>query len=233
MSPVPQPPHPAPSRVGLTDSVQASLIAAFAGATAEDEPYRHWLVYRVFPDGFSQVLRNLPFEAPALGGLSGKRELHNDQRHYFDAANAARFDACAAVAAAFQSAEVTAAIAAATGADLAGSYVRLEYAQDTDGFWLEPHTDLGVKLFTMLIYLPEPAGQADLGTDLYRDQATWARRTPYDDNSALVFVPGSDTWHGLDPRTIHGVRRSVIMNYVTDQWRAREQLAYPDIPVRV
>jgi hypothetical protein len=28
------------------------------------------------------------------------------------------------------------------------------------------------------------------------------------------------------------VRKSVIMNYVTDDWRAREQLAYPATPVR-
>ena len=44
--------------------------------------------------------------------------------------------------------------------------MRLEYAQDTDGFWLEPHTDLGVKLFTMLIYLPDSGEQNDLGTDI-------------------------------------------------------------------
>jgi hypothetical protein len=47
-----------------------------------------------------------------------------------------------------------------------------------------------------------------------------------------VFVPGADTWHGLARRTIEGVRRSIIMNYVTDDWRAREQLAYPTTPVR-
>jgi hypothetical protein len=30
---------------------------------------------------------------------------------------------------------------------------RVEYAQDVDGFWLEPHTGLGVKTFTTLLYL--------------------------------------------------------------------------------
>jgi hypothetical protein len=45
-------------------------------------------------------------------------------------------------------------------------------------------------------------------------------------------VPGHDTWHGLERRAIHGVRKSVIMNYVTDEWRARDQLAYPSLPVR-
>ena len=220
------------SRHDLTLAVQATLVGAFARAAAQAAPYRHWLAEGVFPPGVTDALRGLPFSTPDLGGVSGKRELHNDQRHYFDAANMARFDACAAVADAFQSRAVTDAVTANTGADLSGSYVRLEYAQDTDGFWLEPHTDLGVKRFTMLIYLADGAGQADLGTDIYADHDTWAKTTPFVDNTALVFVPANNTWHGLARRPIAGVRRSVIMNYVTSDWRAREQLAYPTTPVR-
>jgi len=220
------------SRDELTTTVQASLMVAFATARAESAPYRHWMVNGVFPAGMSATLGRLPFPSPDLHGVSGKRELHNDQRHYFDAANMARFPVCGAVADAFQSSSVVRAIERATGARLSGAYVRLEYAQDTDGFWLEPHTDLGVKRFTMLIYLAGASDQGDLGTDLFADPATWARRTPFVDNSALVFVPGKDTWHGMTRRPIIGVRRTVIMNYVTDEWRAREQLAYPATPVR-
>ncbi len=220
------------TRQTLTSAVQASLIAAFAGAGRDDAPYRHWMLENVFPAGLTDELRHLPFPLPDLHGVSGKRELHNDQRHYFDAANNARFDACAAVADAFQSRAVVEAIEAATGADLSASYVRLEYAQDTDGFWLEPHTDLGVKRFTMLIYLTDSEGQEDLGTDIYADHETWAARPPFLDNTALVFVPGSNTWHGLARRPIAGIRKSVIMNYVTDAWIARDQLAYPALPVR-
>jgi hypothetical protein len=220
------------ARPDLSLAVRASLAEAFARARGESFPYRHWMVSGVFPGAVAADLRRLPFPMPQLCGVSGKRELHNDQRHYFDAANNGRFPVCAAVADAFQSARVVRAIQAATGANLAGSYVRLEYAQDTDGFWLEPHTDLGVKLFTMLIYLPDSAEQADLGTDLFLDPKTWAKREPFEDNTALVFVPGSDTWHGLSRRPIPGVRKSVIMNYVTDDWRAREQLAYPTTAVR-
>jgi hypothetical protein len=214
------------------DAVADSLIAAFARAPAEEAPYRHWTVTDVFPRGLTDVLRRLPYAAPDLAGVSGKRELHNDQRHYFDAATNARFADCRAVADAFQSLEVVEAIEAATGADLSDSYVRLEYAQDTDGFWLQPHTDLGVKRFTMLIYLAADDSQADLGTDIYSDAKTWAKRSAFVDNTALVFVPGGNTWHGLEPRLIRGVRKSVIMNYVTDAWRERGQLAYPHTPVR-
>jgi hypothetical protein len=220
-------------RAELAQAVGTQLVTAFAQATHSSDPYSHWRVDEVFPAGLPQVLRGLSFPAPRIGGVSGKRECHNDQRHYFNAANNARFEVCGAVAEAFQSSCVVRAIEAATGVCLSGAYVRLEYAQDVDGFWLEPHTDLGVKRFTMLIYLAEEGQPVDLGTDLYRGPGTWAKRAPFVDNTALVFVPGADTWHGLERRPIPGVRRSVIMNYVTDEWQARDQLAYPATPVRV
>jgi len=216
----------------LTDRVTASLIAAFASARPLEDPFRHWIVSDVFPAGVVTALDALPMEAAGVGGISGKRELHNDTRRYFDAATNAGFPACAAVAAAFQSREVAKAIEVATGARLAGSFVRLEYAQDVNGFWLEPHTDLGVKTFTMLIYLRPAEGQETLGTDLYKGPGDWAKRIPFTANSAVVFVPAGSTWHGMERREISGVRKSVIMNYVTDDWRAREQLAYPTTPVR-
>ena len=47
----------------------------------------------------------------------------------------------------------------------------------------------------------------------------------------MIFVPADNTWHGFEPREIPGVRQSLILNYVTPEWRAREQLAFPDQPV--
>jgi hypothetical protein len=221
-----------PSLADLTAAVTAQLVASLAARRRFDHPYRHWMVADVFPAAVAAALRALPFPKVHLHGVSGKRELHNDERHDFDAANNARFAECAAVSAASQSPPVVAAIEANTGADLSRSFVRLEYAQDADGFWLEPHTDLGVKRFTMLIYLADGAGQDDLGTDIYADHETWSKRTAFTDNTALIFVPGDNTWHGLARRPIGGVRKSVIMNYVTADWRARDQLAYPTTPVR-
>jgi hypothetical protein len=84
----------------------------------------------------------------------------------------------------------------------------------------------------MLIYLADGASQAELGPDIYADPDTWAKCSEFIDNSALVFVPAENTWHGLERRPIPGVRTSVIMNYVTDAWRERGQLAYPATPVR-
>ena len=109
--------------------------------------------------------------------------------------------------------------------------MRIEYAQDTEGFWLKPHTDIGVKKFTMLIYMSDDPRHADLGTDIYSDEATHVGRSPFAPNSAMIFVPSDRSWHGFEPRPILGVRRSLIVNYVTDAWRAREQLAFPAEPV--
>ena len=66
---------------------------------------------------------------------------------------------------------------------------------------------------------------------IYADEQTWHSRAPFRWNTALVFVPGANTYHGFERREIPRVRRSVIINYVTQDWRAREQLAYPDQPV--
>ena len=212
-------------------AAKAKLAASLHAAPRTETPYRHWDLSNIFGAETVAELNSLPFPAPDLGGVSGARELHNNTRRYFDADNIAAFPVCRTIAETFQDAETVAMIEQVTGAKLDGCYLRIEYAQDVDGFWLAPHTDLGVKKLTMLYYLGDE-DQADLGTDIFVDADTWAKRSTFNADSALVFVPSNNTWHGFAARPIHGVRKSVIINYVTDEWRAREQLAYPEAPVR-
>jgi hypothetical protein len=223
-------PDPRPAESPL--AVKAGISRSLRTAERFETPYRHWLLRDLFDGAIAETLSALPFPAPELDGVSGARELHNDTRRYFDQGNIAAFPACRDVADAFQDPETIALFEAATGADLGGTCLRIEYAQDLAGFWLKPHTDLGVKKLTLLCYLAEPRGQDDLGTDIYRDAETWAKRSPFERGMALLFVPSDHTWHGFEPRDFAGVRKSVIINYVTSEWRAREQLAYPDTPVR-
>ncbi|MDE2487068.1 MAG: 2OG-Fe(II) oxygenase [Alphaproteobacteria bacterium] len=210
--------------------VEETLLKSLAAAEQREAPYRNWRLSNVFPDATAKALAELPIHAVDLAGVSGKRELHNDQRSYFAGEVLDKFPAARSVAEALQSEQVTSAIMAATGARLGGCYLRVEYAVDVSGFWLEPHTDLGVKTFTMLYYLGQD-GQEDLGTDLYASHETWAERAPFDWNTAFIFVPSDNTWHGFEPRKIRTPRRSIIINYVTDEWRARDQLAFPSTPV--
>ena len=222
----------APSAISAA-AVSDTLLASFAAARGADQPYRHWLLDNCLSPAMVDAALALPFPAPALGGVSGRREVHNATRRYFDVENRAKFPVAAALAEALQSDTVTRAVAKTFGAKLDGTYLRIEYAQDTDGFWLEPHTDLGVKLFTLLLALPDGRRQAGLGTDLYNPDRSWAKRLPFAWNAGLVFRPAEDTWHGFERRPIAGVRRSLIVNYVTPQWRDRDQLAFPDEPIAV
>jgi hypothetical protein len=221
-----------------TLSAAAERVAeSFAVAVAErrifDAPYRYYLVEDVFPADVAEELAHLPFAPPVLNGVSGKRELHNDQRCYFDVEGAVRFPVMRGVAEALQSTRIVRLVADAFAAPIDDTFLRLEYAQDVDGFWLQPHTDLGVKKFTCLIYLSEGPGHETLGTDIYESPERHFGVSPFKRGAAMIFVPGDATWHGFEKRPIEGVRRSVILNYVTHEWRAREQLSYPDRAVRV
>lgn len=214
-----------------TEEVIQSLLASFDKGDQREAPYRHWHISDCLPTDILDDIIDLPFEAPDLGGLSGKRELHNATRTYFDVENQTKFPCCAKFSEAFQHKRVTDAVEQRFGTNLDGTYLRIEYAQDTGGFWLEPHSDLGVKNFTMLLYLSKDEAHKDLGTDIYDAEKKHVARSPFVPGSALVFVPADDTFHGFEPRTIEGVRKSLIINYVTDEWRAREQLAFPDVPI--
>ena len=220
--------------IGAMDSatsVSKTLRASFATAVATHEPYTYWTARDLLPADIARDICQLPFAAPNLGGVSGKREKHNATRTYFDAANRAAFDVVDATAHAFQSRDVTQVIESTFSTDLTGSFLRIEYAQDVDGFWLQPHSDLGVKLFTLLLYLSDDPAHENLGTDIYDADKSFFARMPFKPNQAMVFVPSDDTFHGFEQRTITGVRRSLIVNYVTDEWLARAQLAFPDTPI--
>lgn len=209
------------------DRVYGSFIGALATAERFEEPYRHWILRGLLPEDILAELRSLNFPAPDLRGLSGKREFHNDQRHYVNQANMARFPSMAAIGRAFQAPRMIRAIEDFFAADLEGTFLRIEYAQDVTGFWLEPHTDLGVKRLTVLLYISDEPGQNALGTDVYAADKSWAKRTPFAPNVAMAFVP-SNTYHGFEKREIAGIRKSLILNYVTTDWRDREQLAFPE-----
>jgi hypothetical protein len=218
-------------KASTASDVVRSFIRSVDNGKKSDRPYTNWLIAKCFPDEVVDEILALPFEAPSLDGLSGKRELHNNTRKYFDVENRKRYPVVKAVAEAFQDKRVTNHIETMFGTNLDGTYLRIEFAQDIDGFWLEPHTDLGVKVFTMLLYLSKDPSHADLGTDIYDINKKQVARSAFVSNSAMVFVPSNNTYHGFERRPIKGVRTSLIINYVTNEWLAREQLSFPEAPI--
>ena len=208
-----------------------SFLRALEGAREDEWPFRHWVLHGVLDAETLVGLKEWPHAAPEVSYTLGRREENNPTRRYVDADAIECYRPAKALAEAFQDARVVSAIEAECGARLAGTNLRIEYAQDSEGFWLEPHTDIGVKAFTMFVYLDDGEEPRDWGTDFFSDGSTHAKRLPFVDNSAVIFVPSDNTWHGFLPRKIEGVRRSLIVNFVTSEWRNRHELAYPDEPV--
>ena len=211
--------------------VTRQLVHALDAAEATAFPFRHWRIGDVLPEPARTAIAALPFAPPVVAETLGKRETNNATRLFFSAENRAAFPVCEALAAALQSSAVIDRLQALCAVALGGAFLRLEYCQDTDGFWLEPHTDIGAKLFTMLIYLSDGPGSEAWGTDLMTPEGTVVETVPCRSNSGFFFVPAGDTWHGFRRRPIAGIRRTLIVNYVKPEWRSRHELAYPDRPV--
>ena len=214
-----------------TATVTVALLRSLAAARSEPAPFRHWLLEAPLPAATIAAVAALPFAPPVIGDTFGKRETHNSTRLFFGAPQRAEFPVCDMVASALQDRAVIGSLEACCDIALDGAFLRIEYCQDCDGFWLEPHTDIGAKLFTMLIYLSEEEGCASWGTDLMTQAGEVLATVPYRADTGLIFIPGHDTWHGFRKRPIRGIRRSLIVNYVKPEWRSRHELAFPETPV--
>jgi hypothetical protein len=220
--------------VHTATEIRAQLIAAIIAGAAHSKPFRFWKLRDVLPAGTAVALETLPVVVPEGLSFVGTREANNDTRYYFNAEAQATHPDASAVAEAFQHPATVAAIESATGANLAGTNLRIEYSRDTDGFWLKPHTDLGVKYYTMLLYLSQGTDVEQWGTSLYFGPPDHriAATVPGFFNSAIVFVPSDDTWHGFEARRLTAVRKTLIINYVGPAWRARHELCFPTTVVR-
>lgn len=212
-----------PARDGFSPN---RAVASVLGAQARTRPFAHWLLEDVLPSSAHAALVAWEPGAQSHGGdTGGRRDARNGHRVFVTPAT--RCDpGLDLLARMFDAAEAREAIAGRCGARLAGTALRLELCLDTDGFWLEPHTDIGAKKLTLLVSLSTDAGAAGWGTDLMTPDGAPVARASGAFNSGLMFVPGEDSWHGFVRRPIHGLRRSLIVNFVSSEWRATEELAF-------
>lgn len=218
---------PVPSATEIADH----FSRAVRGAQRGDQPYRHWKLTDVLPEKLCTGILTLPIAPPQLGRTDGTRNTYNQQRCFITPLLRSKFPTCAVLSDALQRADVARLMAETCDIPAQGSYLRMEYIQDTDGAWLEPHRDIPEKLFSMVIYFSIGPDAQDWGTDIYDAERHWVGRSSGEFNSGVIFVPGPATWHGFDPRPIIGVRRLMEINYVRPSWRDREQLAFPDRPI--
>jgi hypothetical protein len=219
--------------VPSVDAIAAQFCRAVGESQRSDKPYRHWKVRDVFPIDLCTGILTLPIAPPVLGKTDGTRNTYNASRCFIAPALRAKFPACQALAEALQRPAVARQLAETCEIAVEGGYVRVEYIQDIDGAWLEPHRDIPEKLFSMVVYLFTGPDAAEWGTDIYDADVRWIGRSAPDFNSGVIFVAGPATWHGFEPRPIVGVRRLMEINYARSDWRDREQLAFPDRPIRL
>jgi len=140
-----------PQHTRSTEAIASAFIASLESSRVAETPYRHWLLTQALPDDVARAIADLPWAPPPIGDTHGARETHNATRTHFTVEQRRHHAICDEVARTFQDPEVVAAIERRCGVDLSGTSLRIEYCQDTRGFWLGPHTDIGVKKFTMQI----------------------------------------------------------------------------------
>lgn len=209
------------------DPVAESFLACLERATHATKPFDYWLLEGALTEGDVDAILDLPFAPPKAPEFSGKRETNNSSRMFFSRDNQEKFAVCRRVAAGFKDEGVRRAIERTTAADLAGTLLRIEYCQDAPGFWLEPHTDISVKKFTMLVYLSDDPELSTAGTDIHEGPPDfrYVATAPYGRNLGVIFIPAHDTWHGVGHHRLRALRKSIIVNYVSAEWRDTFELA--------
>ena len=113
--------------------------------------------------------------------------------------------------------------------------VESQFIRHRPGYYLGPHSDLYTKLVVLLIYLAPDLTAEHLGTSLYRpkdpsftcpdskhyefEDFIRVKTAPYRPNSLLAFMRSDVSFHGLEPLSTAG--RDVIQ-YVIHDKRLRE-----------
>jgi hypothetical protein len=208
-------------------TVADAFLDCLARARHETKPYDHWLLTEALPQSDVDAIGQLPLPPPSEPVFNGKRETNNSTRIYFTPENQERYPVVRRVVEGFQDRRVRDTIARTTGADLSDGNLRIEYCQDQPGFWLEPHTDIFVKRFTMLVYLLDDPALVNAGTDVLEGPPDYkyVHSAPHARNRGVIFIPGPNTWHGVGHHPLTKLRKSIIINYVTSQWRDKWELA--------
>ena len=209
--------------------VAAHFAHAFARADHRDAPYRHWLLDNILPGDILAALQSLPIFAPKLIRTNGTRARFG--RAFLTPMLQTVDPVFATLAAVFQHPSIVRDLEAVCGVLLRGSYLRLEYCQDREGFWLAPHTDEGAIRLALRIHLSGGPNAVDWGTDLFENPKVLSDRTPFGLGKGLCFAPGPRTWHGFRPRPIIGTRRSLAVQYVAAAHADPRDVAFPSQPI--
>jgi len=189
------------------------------------EPFNHWLYDGVLLDETIDELLNLKLPLPKIEKHTGKRESQNQTRIFFNKENCDKYPVIRNIVNVFNNPSIVSQLGNICGRDLTKGKLRIEYTMDTGDFWLEPHLDIKEKLLTFLVYLSKDPSSSEWGTTIYNKDLSFHSKAPYKSNLGLMFMSGKDTWHGVPRQNIQGVRKNIIINYVTSDWKSIHELA--------
>jgi len=189
------------------------------------EPFKHWLFDDVLPEETINELLKLPLPVPVIENHTGKRESQNKTRIFFNEKFCKKHLVAKNVTYIFNHPSIILQLTNICGRDLTKGKLRIEYTLDAGDFWLEPHCDIKEKLLTFLIYLSKDPNSNEWGTTIYNRDLSFHSKASYKSNTGLMFMSGEDTWHGVPKQNIQGIRKNLIINFVTRDWRSNHELA--------
>ena len=205
----------------LRSLVTDDLAFAFESAPEFNYPFRHWEVYHALPDELTDQI--LAVRIPRTDGFTydGTRASDSQvrpggtppRRMFIDKDTKNTYPFFQDLVDALLSDEVIHIVNNKFGVDTKDLFLRVKYINDFDGFFLDPHKDIVEKRFSMLLFLGD--GPEHMGTDFYDADLNVVKTVSFKHNNAYVFLPGDDTWHGLEKKSIPDRRCSLLINYVT------------------
>ena len=214
----------------LTERIIAHFMESLDRSVFHKMPFAHWILSDVLPTQVLDSVIEIPFSPLPVDFLQGYQRSAIERRLFFSTENRCRYSVCDNIAWAFQSQRLKEGLQNLTQIDLSESRLRIEYTQDRDGYFLNPHTDtIDPKKFTLVLPLPGEPPMTVLGTDLYNRAKVYVTTQPKEVNSGLIFIPDFDTWHGFEKKHIDGIRRLLIVNYVDDGWPHSLDLSFPSM----
>jgi hypothetical protein len=181
--------------------------------TTRWSPFTHYVIKDVFCEKELSEIRKLDLELHS-GKLNGERA-SNQNRFFITKSNINDNFVFERIIDYFSRDSVIEMFEKESGRTIRGNYLRVEFLEDKESSWLEPHCDIEEKLVSLIIYLNDTNEDEKNGTVLYNEDMMKVRTIPFIDNSGFYFFAGKNTWHGLEPVDVKQSRKAIMVNYCT------------------
>ena len=185
----------------------------FRNKKHEIVPFEHYTFTDFFCEKELANINKIQLECHAAS-LDGARTTNNN-RFFVDKENMQSNSALNRIVDFFLKDETIGMFEEESGLKIRGNYLRVEFIEDKEKSWLEPHVDIKEKQMSFLVYLNNTDENEDIGTALYDSNKQYVTTVPYINNTGFYFYPGDNTWHGLESIEIKERRRAVMVNYCT------------------